>query len=327
MGSLLPFSTMTNSPGGPKPLVFSDAAPAALEKSSGPKALSFGSEPVREFSATPAVPPSTSGGGPKPLSFGDEGISPALQAPSCRTPGALSFSDNTPALTVVEPVKALFEKDEHPAMRTAIETARRLFPDMYRREAHRMDAHFRKLLPIRVETVLAWGEKHVVRGPELSLQAASIIQQFAALNVPALLADALESTKPPTGLIQKLLQRQRAPAEFLPLLQTAGASVDRLRGEAETCSAAMQEFAEKLTVQLCSLAVIADVAGSAPDAALGEAFHRRQTMIQQTVQQAGLSIVQLAELRRQAVDLSTQTTSFLTVTLPALAMAHVHERS
>lgn len=269
-----------------------------------------------------------SGGGPKPLSFGqEEPETPAASVSSGRTPGALSFPDDLPSLAIVEPVKALFEQDAHPAMRTAVETARRLFPDMYRRDAHRMDAHFRKLLPIRVEAVLEWGEKYLVKGPELSLQAAALIQQFAALNVPGLLAEALESTKPPTGLIQKLLQRQRAPAEFLPLLREAGASVDKLRTQAEKCSADMQEFGEKLTVKLCSLSVIADVAGSAPDAALGEAFHRRQTMIQQTVQQAGLSIVQLAELRRQAVDLSVQISSFLTVTLPAIAMSQANKGS
>jgi hypothetical protein len=323
--------TMTNSPLGPRPLVFTDAAPSAAAQDVGPKALSFGPEPVPAVSAA-AMPSAASargveqGCGPKPLSFGPTEVA-AQEEPVARshTPGALSFAESLPTLNVVEPVKALFEQDAHPAMRAAIETARELFSDMYRRETHRMDAHFRKLLPIRVSSILEWAEKHVARGPELSLQAASLIQQFAALNVQAHLAEALESTKPPTGLLQKLLQRQRAPAEFLPLLREAGAAVDRIRSEAEKCSSETQDFAEKLTVQLCSLAVIAKMAGPAPDAALGEALSRRQAMIQQTVQQAGLSILQLADLRRQAVDLSSQISSFLTVTLPAIAMAQAQK--
>jgi hypothetical protein len=212
-------------------------------------------------------------------------------------------------------------------MRTAVATAQRMFPDMYRREAHRMDVHFRKLLPVRTETVLGWAESLVAKAPELSLRAAGIIQQFAELQVPALIEEALESTKPPSGLLQRLLQRQRAPAEFLSLLRTAGTALDRVRVDAEKCSNDTSEFGETLTVHLCSLAVIADVAGQAPTAALDEALGRRRVMLQQTIQQAGMSLTQLAELRRQAVDLSSQISSFMTVTLPAIMMADAQSQA
>lgn len=297
---------MANLPGGPKPLVFADAAPTAPATSGVPKALSFGSEPAVQAPVASLGP--TAIAAPEPVASG-------------RTPGALTFSGDLPSHTEARPVRALFAQDEHPAMQSTIATARQMFPDMYRREAHRMDAHFRQLLPIRVSTVLAWAEKHVLKGPELSQQAAGLVQELAKLDVPALLAEALESTQPPTGLLKKLLQRQRAPSEFQPLLRNAGAALDRIREDAEKCSAETSEFGETLTVQMCSLVVIAEVAGQAPDAALGEALSRRRTLIQQTVQQAGLSLLQLAELRRQAVDLSTQVSSFLTVTLPAITMA------
>jgi hypothetical protein len=196
---------------------------------------------------------------------------------------------------------------------------------MYRKESFRMDGHFRQLLPIRVPTVLAWADKLLAQGPDLARRAADIIQQFSKLDVAPLLAEALESTKPPTGLIQKLLQRQREPSEFVPLLREADTALGCIREAAEKCCRETQDFGEVLTIQLCSLAVIADVAGQAPDAALGDALRRRQLTLQQAVQQSGLSMLQLADVRRLAVDLSAQISAFITVTLPAIAMAKAQQ--
>src|SRR5690349_10849611 len=97
-----------------------------------PKAFDFGGEP--EPAPDPAVP--------RAFDFGntqDAAAPPASAGP----PKALSFDDLPPAparssLTAKTPAKALFESEDHPAVRDALEIARADHPALFAQSEGRL---------------------------------------------------------------------------------------------------------------------------------------------------------------------------------------------
>ena len=145
--------------------------------------------------------------------------------------------------------------------------------------------------------------------------------KFTQLAVPALLDEALESTRAPTGVLDKLFRRTVSPAQFKPALVSSRAQLLQLVADSEAATRNLEASAQNLGLHGAVLAVVAKIAGSAVDASLQDALTQRRTLIQQAVRQAELSILQMGQVRQQAADLVGQISSFLTVTLPALEMA------
>ena len=148
-----------------------------------------------------------------------------------------------------------------------------------------------------------------------------LVLTFAQMAVPALLDAALESTRAPTGLFDKLLRRSTSPAQYKPALTASRTHLLQLMADSEGATRNLEESAKNLALHGAALAVVSKLAGGALDATLADALVQRRTLIQQAVRQAELSILQMGQVRQQAADLIGQVSSFLTVTLPALEMA------
>ena len=284
----------------PKPFDFGGEAGPAIDPANGPavpQAFDFGDAPG-------ATPPAAGDSPPKALSFDDL---PTAQAPPGVTPKAAP--------------RALFDSEDHPAVRDALAIAWAEYPELLAQSDGRLAALFRRILPVRLALVTEWAEGPLMQQAALLQPVTELVLKFAQMAVPALLDAALESTKAPTGMFGKLFRRPATPAEYKPALTSSRAQLLQLMADSEVAARNLEESARNLGLHLAALAVVSKLAGGALDATLSDALIQRRTLIQQAVRQAELSMLQMAQVRQQAADLVGQVSSFLTVTLPALEMA------
>jgi hypothetical protein len=286
-----------------------------------PKAFDFGEEPV-----PPPVPvdrPAV----PQAFDFGDAQVSPSAPQPALPVPTqpkVLSFDDlpeAPPSLPPKAAPRALFESEDHPAVRDALSTVRTDYPVLFEHSEQRLAALFRRILPVKLSLVTDWAEAPLMEQAALLQPVTELVRKFAEMEVPALLETALESAKAPTGVFGKLFSRPASPAQYKPELISSRAQLQQLMADSEIATRNLDESAKTLTLHWVALAVVSELAGRAPDATLLDVLLQRRTLIQQAVRQAELSMLQMGQVRQQAADLIGQVSSFLTVTLPALEMA------
>ena len=284
-----------------------------------PKAFDFGETP--EVPADPVALPAS----PKAFDFGDEEGAAAPPAGDS-TPRALSFDDVPVApassgVTRKPATRALFDSEDHPAVRDALDTAHIHFPALFAQAEGRLAALFRRILPVKLALVTEWAEEPLMAQAALLQPITELVLKFTQMAVPALLDNALESTRAPTGVLGRLLRRPTPPAMYRPALTSARAQLLQLLDDSEVATRNLEESAQNLSLHGAVLAVVSLLAGNTADATLLDALVQRRTLIQQAVRQAELSILQMGQVRQQASDLIGQVSSFLTVTLPALEMA------
>lgn len=273
-----------------------------------PKAFDFGGEEE----ATPPAPPAR----PRAFDFGDEQAPAAPSGP----PRALSFDDLPPAPAPGARVKALFDSEDHPAVRDALAMARAEHPALYDHAEERLAALFRRILPVKLSLVTEWAEKPLMEQAALLQPITELVLKFAQMGVPAQLEAALESSKPATGVFDKLFRRPVPLAQHKQTLSSSRAQLLQLMADSEGAVGTLEASAQNLALHGAVLAIVSKLAGGA-DTALQDALVQRRTLIQQAVRQAELSILQMGHVRQQAADLIGQVSSFLTVTLPALELA------
>jgi hypothetical protein len=264
---------------------------------------------------------------PKAFDFGEEPVSPPDPVDRQAVPKALSFDDlpevsTTPSALLKTAPRALFESEDHPAVRDAMSTVRTDYPVLFAHSEQRLAALFRRVLPVKLALVTEWAETPLMEQAALLQPVTELVRQFAEMAVPALLDAALESTKAaPAGLFGKLFSRPTSPAQYKPKLIASRAQLQQLMLDSEVATRNLDESAQSLTLHWVALAVVSELAGRAPDATLLDVLVQRRTLIQQAVRQAELSMLQMGQVRQQAAELIGQVSSFLTVTLPALEMA------
>ncbi|MEW7851008.1 hypothetical protein AB2N08_20160 [Massilia aurea] len=284
----------------PRPFDFGEAPEAPADPVKGaaaPRALDFG-DPHAE--SAPIVRDSP----PKPLSFDDLPAVPALSNATVKTAP-----------------RALFDSEDHPAVRDALALARADYPVLYGHAEQRMAALFRRILPVKLALVTDWGEGALMEQASLLRPITELVLTFTQMAVPAQLEAALESTRAPAGMFGKLFRRATSPVEFKPALTTARAQLVQLMADSDVATRNLAASAHTLSLHAAVLAVVSTLAGDSPDVALLDALVQRRTLLQQAVRQAELSILQMGQVRQQAAELIGQVSSFLTVTLPAIEMA------
>ncbi len=283
-----------------------------------PKAFDFGDEPQ------PAPDPGNRPVVPRALDFGDADDTTAARTNTA--PKALSFDDlppvpETSAVTAKAAPKPLFDSEDHPAVRDALATARADYPSVFEHSEPRLAALFRRILPVRLALVTAWAEEPLMEQAALLAPVTELVLKFAQMAVPSILEDALESTRAPSGVLDKLFRRTTSPALYKPALTSARAQLQQLMADSEVATRNLEASANNLNLHWVVLAIVSKLTVGASDATLRDALVQRRTLIQQAARQAELSILQMGQVRQQAADLIGQVSSFLTVTLPALDMA------
>ncbi|WP_426209441.1 hypothetical protein [Massilia sp. TWP1-3-3] len=286
-----------------------------------------------DFAEEPALPPDSAARPvtPKAFDFGDEQLAspapqPAAPVGATTPPKVLSFDDvPAAAMTARMPPKAapkaLFDSEDHGAVRDALASVRTDYPVLFQNSEQRLAALFRRILPVKLSLVTEWAEAPLMEQAALLQPVTELVRKFAGMEVPALLEAALGSTRAPTGVFSKLFSRATSPAQYKPELIAARARLQQLMSDSELATRNLDESAKNLTLHWVALAVVSELAGRAPDATLLDVLVQRRTLIQQAVRQAELSILQMGQVRQQAAELIGQVSSFLTVTLPALEMA------
>lgn len=289
-----------------------------------PKAFDFGAEPdaSADPSAGSSAEPARPAASPRAFDFGEAGGAPARTDP----PRALSFDDVPAApaasnMTAKTVPAALFDSEDHPAVRDALALARTEYPTLFAHAEGRFAILFRRILPVKLALVTDWAEGPLMEQAALLQPITELVLKFTQMGVPALLEAALESTREPSGMFARLLRRPPPPAHYKPALTASRAQLLQLMTDSEVAMRNLEESAQNLGLHGAVLAVVATLAANSPDAVLLDTITQRRTLVQQAVRQAELSILQMGQVRQQAADLIAQVSSFLTVTLPALEMA------
>ena len=288
-----------------------------------PKAFDFGEEP--EPRAEPVQQPAA----PRAFDFGGT-PGPAAAPERNSPPRALAFDDlpAVPAssgMTAKAVPGALFDSEDHPAVRDALALASADYPLLFAQAQGRLAALFRRILPVRLALVTQWAEEPLMEQAALLQPMTELVLKFTQMAVPALLDAALESTREPAGVFGKLFRRQASPAQYKPALTSSREQLLQLMADSELAMRRLEASAQNLSLHGAVLAVVSTLAGGTPDPALLDALIQRRTLIGQAVRQAELSILQMGQMRQQAADLIGQVSSFLTVTLPALEMAQAQK--
>lgn len=263
-----------------------------------PRAFDFGD------AEESAPPPPQDNGPPRAFSFDDVPAAPASSAMTRKSAG-----------------RPLFESEDHPAVRDAMAIAHADFPALFPHAEQRLATLFRRILPLKLSLVTDWAEKPLAEQATLLQPITELVLKFTQMGVPALLDDALASTRPPTGVLGKLLRRQTSPVLYKPALTSARVQLLQLMADSEVAVRELETSAQNLGLHMTALVVVSTLVTDAPDLVLQDALVQRRTLIQQAVRQAELSVLQMGQVRQQAADLIGQVSSFLTVTLPALEMA------
>ena len=263
---------------------------------------------------------------PKAFDFGGEPepIPDPVKRPA--VPQAFDFDDlpaapEPPGVTPKAAARALFDSEDHPAVRDALAIACADYPVLFQHSEGRLAALFRRILPVRLSLVTEWAEGPLMEQAALLQPVTELVLKFAQMAVPALLDAALESTRATPGVFGKLFRRPMSPAQYKPALTSSRMQLLQLMADSEVAMRNLEESAQNLGLHLAALVVVSKLAGGALDATLSDALVQRRTLIQQAVRQAELSMLQMGQVRQQAADLIGQVSSFLTVTLPALEMA------
>lgn len=268
---------------------------------------------------------------PRAFDFGDEPEPPSDRDKPAAAPRAFDFADMPEAAAPSGPraqavARPLFESDDHPAVRDALATAWAEYPELFAHAEQRLAALFRRILPLSLPLVTEWAERPLMEQAALLQPITELVLKFTRMAVPALLEAALDSTRAPEGVFDKLFRRTTSPAEHKPALTSSRAELLQLMADSELAMRALEESAQDLGLHAAVLAVVSSMGGGALDAALRDALTQRRALIQQALRQAELSILQMGQVRQQAADLIAQVSSFLTVTLPALEMAQAQSR-
>ena len=290
----------------PRPFDFGEAPEPPADPGTGPaapRALDFGDTHAD-------APPPPGNRPPKPLSFDDLQAAPAVSSTALKT---------TP--------RALFDSEDHPAVRDALALARAEYPRLFEHAEQRFAALFRRILPVRLALVIEWGEEALMEQASLLRPVTELVLTFTQMAVSAQLEAALESTRAPAGMFGKLFRRAMSPAECKPALTAARAQLVQLMADSDVAMRNLEASAQTLGLHSAALAVVSTLAGDSPDVALLDALVQRRTLLQQAVRQAELSILQMGQVRQQAAELIGQVSSFLTVTLPAIEMAQAQTRT
>jgi len=292
-----------------------------------PRAFDFGEAPE------PPADPGTGPVAPHALDFGDTHAD-APPPPGNRPPRPLSFDDlpaapAAPAVlsTTLKTPKALFDSEDHPAVRDALALARAEYPMLFEHAEQRFAALFRRILPVRLALVTEWGEEALMEQASLLRPVTELVLTFTQMAVPALLETALETTRAPAGMFGKLFRRATSPVEYKPALTSARLQLQQLMVDSDVAMRNLEASAQTLGLHSAALVVVSTLAGDSPDVALLDALVQRRTLLQQAVRQAELSILQMGQVRQQAAELIGQVSSFLTVTLPAIEMAQAQSRT
>jgi hypothetical protein len=149
-----------------------------------PKPFDFGE--AAEAPSDPVEAPAT----PRALDFGDahaEAVPPVRHSP----PRPLSF-DDLPAVPAVAGTtakaapRALFDSEDHPAVRDALAIARADYPVLFAHAEQRFAALFRRILPVRLSLVTEWGEAPLMEQAALLRPVTELVLSFTQMAVPAL---------------------------------------------------------------------------------------------------------------------------------------------
>ncbi|QNA98664.1 hypothetical protein [Massilia sp. Se16.2.3] len=168
-------------------------------------------------------------------------------------------------MTAKGAARALFDSEDHPAVRDALAMASVDYPTLFAHAQARLAALFRRILPVKLSLVTDWAEAPLMEQAALLQPITEQVVTFSQMGVPALLESALESTRAPTGMFDKLFRRGQSPFQYKPALSASRAQLLQLMADSEAAMRALEESAQNLSLHGAVLAVVAKLAASAPD--------------------------------------------------------------
>lgn len=312
----------------PKPLSFDDQKKNEPEKtnSAAPKALDFGSAPVK-------APAPVSESSPKPLAFADNGKSrPApTPAPAPPAPKPLAFADNgrpvPPAPVLRNYGEAVFADPLTQEERRAVEYARNNFESLFVRNEVPITNSIRQLLPFKLDVVSNWGKTALENQSELVNQMAKVTREFHGLKIAELLEEMLELPQKMLGggLLSRFTNRDRLLAQHKLKAIGVQQHLQTLFPQVDALNQRFKKDGDRLPLLMVALASAASLETHS-DTAIELCVQNRRTVLQQATTQWQVIAPQLQSIREQLVDYQGKIEQMLSVTIPTMEMNLANSR-
>jgi len=227
------------------------------------------------------------------------------------------------APTITKPAahvpQAAFGVTEHPAYAQIIAKIKSDHAQIYAANEFKIKNGVTTLLPLKVETILDWGQKAMERVRDASNEATRMSRLFSNAEGNELCEKALEATRA-TGAA-RFFRIAADPLKFRPQLAALQSSLTTWLPQCNTLIDSAKAAHNKLMSLLVVMNVTADIVGTSDDLDVDRVLTQRRTMITQSTMQADLTVKQLEQLRDQIINQRMQIDQLVNVTLPAYEAA------
>lgn len=260
----------------------------------------------------------------KPLDFGRVNR-PSLPQPAPVAPTKLALPVRTPTQTNTLPIaKVLPVVSTQPGSLAAeaFKEAIRLFPEIAKANESKIDVHLKQLLPMKVEVVIDWGDKHATTASKVASDVAAVVRQVSDYKLPELLADATQSITSTQSFFQKLVSHD--VVSYKPRLVAARINLVNWLLQLNGFYEAALEAQNKVNVYQVSLSAAVAFVGVIADNTLDRVCHQRQMFLQQVSQQATFTVAQVKDQLDNLYAIKAGLDQLLDVTIPAYQNAKAH---
>ena len=292
-----------------------------------PAAPMSNATPRRAFDDAP-----TSSNASRPSSSHVE--TPAVTVPSRRAVafGPDSSHSSKPPLTETGPratpvAQQAFAAEVPPAVLAALTLGKTLYPDIVKRNEMRFRRKVEQLVPFKLDVVTSWGTDEALGQSDLTTRGAHLVRTYADLNGSELVMDTLAAAKPSSSFLQRLVTKPKSIDECRLTMAGLKEQLNALLPECEKLTTAQTHQLEELTLLLGALSVVCECSGTVADMVIATSLDQRRRSLQSLVQQAKLLQTKLVELRGGIGKILGDIDYALTVSLPAIELARINERS
>jgi hypothetical protein len=184
----------------------------------------------------------------------------------------------------------------------------------------KIELKVKQLLPLTIAIVTTWCDKALKQQADLTVSVANLARQYSTLNVNELITKVMQSTTSTSHSFIDRLRGTSDPLSHKPALLAAKTQLDWLLPKCVEAKQQCAESEQRLIANLASFSAAVSQS-SLQDDALDTAVNRRQSLMQQSVQQVQLSRGQIESVYQQIVDQISKIDQLVTITLPAIEAA------
>lgn len=219
-----------------------------------------------------------------------------------------------------------------PEMVPIMSVANTRFPDIVALNPFGIETKAKRLIPWTYDVAATWADNALKGSAEITTAVAKKMKTYADLKVAELLDKALEEAratpKQGGGFFGLFKPKQTTNlVSYKPTLQLYKVNLQEAIVEIDDYLTRIKKENERLSVSFVAMACVIEVKGLPSDRTLEPVVSSRRVLLQQSVQQSNLLIMQLTELLKTISTQLATIDNLLYVTIPAFEIANTAQNT